>query len=128
MNIHMRKHLSDPVDGDLETPYPCSECNRWLPSEAALLAHQRQHSLTLILKCKVCKKEFSDRDELAEHESEHSTKNEKQDLEEIEFYTCELCPTEFALRSHLKAHVLMQHNERTKKFSCPKCQKSYSIK
>lgn len=125
----MRKHLTEPH----VITEPCIECGRIFDSASALQAHRRQHLVRPILKCThaQCAREFSSRDDLAEHEMEHLIgNNEDEEMTgdgEMQCYRCALCPSEFKLESHLKAHVTMEHSDRAKKYFCTKCPKSYAI-
>lgn len=137
MRMHMRKH--EGVAAVVDAPFKCTECARGFTSKAALQSHERQHTTLLILKCKRCPKEFATRYELKEHADTHATGFADDAIDEdveaeadepaqlAPLFECPECDSVFGLETHLNAHMVMQHNERAKKFHCTKCTKSYAI-
>lgn len=127
MTLHMSKHLT-PTGKNQLSIFACNECPRKFVSNGALLAHQRLHSNRTILKCRFCTLEFSNSDDLAQHQSEHKASDKiEEDDSKPKDYKCALCPAEFRLKSHLNVHRATQHSDRSKKYCCKKCPKSYSI-
>ena len=106
--------------------YPCTKCERKLPSLVRLQTHLltiHLHAIEIQQKCPACGKVYKNRKGLQAHLKEHTGKKS---------FKCEFCEKSFFRSTHLKSHNLTHGKDslelakllEQRKVDCPECGKT----
>lgn len=96
--------------------FKCKNCDRILKSQKSLESHQCSI-------CEICNKNFFSKQTLQRHlEGVHK------DPKECSRYECDLCGFKPKHKQEIKNHIIENHSNEIKKFSCYHCGKNFATK
>lgn len=109
------KHMVE-KHGQAKSTYPCKECGMVFEKRHNRYLHFKA-THTQDLKCQICEKTFSQKQQLIEHGFRHSGERP---------YKCNYCDASFASLKNHRQHVKI--HDVSKKLSCPVCGKLFAEK
>ena len=101
--------------------YKCSRCDEVFRSRLELTAHDKRAHATdwdSDLQCQTCKKKFSSKYYLNQHELTHKG--------ELPF-SCDLCDKRFLCKGTLETHVILLHTD-DRPYKCEECGAAFKLK
>uniref|UniRef100_A0A182MI17 Protein krueppel n=1 Tax=Anopheles culicifacies TaxID=139723 RepID=A0A182MI17_9DIPT len=101
----------------LDEIYPCTQCDKTLPSAESLKNHLKIHYRSRNYVCTECNKSFGQKSDLTNHCRIHTDDRP---------FACNLCDKKFRTNSHLRDH--MSTHENVNKFECHVCHKMFKAK
>lgn len=109
------------IDSGSTDPFKCSECNKTCRQRSQLYIHQMEHIGKVPLRCKICKKEFSDSFTLERHHQKSLC--QPQDTRR---HICRICHRAYHCASTLALHQRIHFIPRP--FACTLCTASFSTR
>jgi len=102
---------------EVENKLKCHICMKTFSRKDNLARHERIHSGVKPFECLICWKRFTDSSSLKSHQKSHTNERD---------FICNICDKTFTLKCNLDQHLRRHTGE--KPFKCSICEKSFSSK
>ncbi|KAL3209077.1 hypothetical protein MRX96_038371 [Rhipicephalus microplus] len=115
----VRKALTHTGSARGATTLECSKCKRKFSSRLTLAEHQAWHENRMLYSCPICGRQFRQNAGLWRHQMTHNRDVQKRR------YPCPRCGQDFARPGYLKEHLASHEESHRSRFACDVCQRTF---
>lgn len=104
--------------GSPTEPFQCTLCDKKCKSKYGLTLHfdSIHGGASKTIQCRVCRKKFSDKEAMENHQHKHSMESKP--------HKCEQCPKQYMYIQDLRRHINVKHSDQNK-FRCGFCGRNF---